>query len=227
MPEHLCRWFVAAEQEAFTNENPDETHPVCRCLLADTMSRRLDTMPAGHSINHQMLRVTTPSGYHSLRGPDFATINPHSCTIERGYRSCEPAFNELLQRFNLNLDLPIAGQEQGRFQYASKAVHHTERQPKMHTSGPLIFQRINSSYKATPRTQFNHPVLGIFREFTWCEKCQVVNRTAQWVAGNWCCPNTGCDAGMLSAYQWCNIYALQPAYPVVPKEGGYYPIRIK
>jgi hypothetical protein len=69
--------------------------------------------------------------------------------------------------------------------------------------------------------------MGMFREFTWCEKCQVVNLTAMWEAQGWRCPNPECDGDVLGAVRWCKIYGLQPAYPVVPEEGGYYPIKVK
>lgn len=75
--------------------------------------------------------------------------------------------------------------------------------------------------------QYQHPFLGLFLEYTWCARCQVVWYTQEWLSpsvGEWRCPDPDCPGDLNDAWRWERVIYVQPAYPRTPAVGDYYPL---
>ena len=83
------------------------TVPICR--LAETMSERLNTTPAGQEV--LKLLTTTPLGGKArmMYGPDMQQMAAPICLVERLHARCEPEFVQTLTLFALEVTLPEVG----------------------------------------------------------------------------------------------------------------------
>ena len=107
---HQCPYF---EQNSVTLPVPGKptsltlTVPVCR--LAETMGKRLNTMPAGQEV--LKLLTTTPKGGKArmMYGPDMQQMAASVCLVERLHARCEPDFVQTLTLLALEVTLPEIG----------------------------------------------------------------------------------------------------------------------
>jgi hypothetical protein len=80
--------------------------PICRCVLTETLVRRLRTHPNGRHLASYLEGPPLEDQPRPIIGSDLQPVSPVTCTNSRRQISCQPSFIVLLTDFTLDPTFP-------------------------------------------------------------------------------------------------------------------------